>query len=158
MNLTGNKILDYVVLAISFLSAAGLAGVTFYANFVYERPLPSEQAEFAKMQAETRNVVFAESFKMQNIVVNLPTPTAKLRFLDMICHLVPFDGKYVETLEKYKPQISDIVIAVSSKMEPSDLNTATGKILLESRIKDQVNEMIGKDVVKEILFSKFVIQ
>lgn len=158
MRMTGNKILDYVLLGLSFLSAAGLLGITIYANFVYERPLPSEQAEFARMKKDARNVVFAESFKLNNIVVNLPHPTAKLRFLDMILHLVPFDGKHVETLEKYKPQISDIVISVSSKMKPDDLNTATGKILLESRIKEQINDLLGKAIVKEILFSKFVIQ
>ena len=110
------------------------------------------------MQANARNVVFAESFKLKNIVVNLPHPTTKLRFLDMILHLVPFESKYVETLEKYKPQISDIVISVSSKMTPDDLNTATGKILLESRIKTKINDLLGKAVVKEILFSKFIIQ
>ena len=158
MKLTGNKILDYVLLGVSFLAAGGFLGLTIYANFVYKKPLPSEQAEFAKMQAAARNVVFAESFKMQNIIVNLPNSTSKLRFLDMILHLVPFEGKHVEILEKYKPQISDIVIAVSSKMDPSDLNTTTGKILLENRIKDQVNGLIGEDIVKEILFSKFVIQ
>jgi flagellar FliL protein len=158
MKITGNKILDYVLLAFSFLSAAALLGIVFYSNFIYQRPLPSEQAEFAKMQAAARNVVFAESFKLNNIVVNLPHPTAKLRFLDMILHLVPFEGKHVEMLEKYKPQISDIVISVSSKMKPDDLNTATGKILLESRIKEQINDLLGKAIVKEILFSKFVIQ
>lgn len=156
--MTGNKLFDYIIIGISFLASAGFLGITVYSNFIYQKPLPNNSAEFENMKNDSRKVVFAESFKLPNITVNLPSNTAKLRFLDLIMHLVPFEGKHVEVLEKYKPQISDIVIDVSSKMEPSDLNTPTGKILLENRIRENVNGLIGEDVVKEILFSKFVIQ
>ena len=158
MCMTGNKLVDRILLALSLLSSLFFLGFVVYRGFIYQKPLPDDLSEFKKMQAESRKMIFAESFKLPPLTVILPSRTKKLRFLDLVMYLVPFEGPSVETLERYKPQISDIVIDVASNMEPSELNTSTGKILLENRIKTKVNNLVGNSVVKEILFSKFVIQ
>jgi flagellar basal body-associated protein FliL len=44
-------------------------------------------------------------------------------------------------------------------LDPDDLDSVTGKILLENKIKKQVNAKLGEPpVVKQIYFSGFVVQ
>jgi flagellar FliL protein len=43
-------------------------------------------------------------------------------------------------------------------MKASELNSITGKILLESRIKKRLNSILGAPIIKRIYFSKFIIQ
>jgi flagellar FliL protein len=52
----------------------------------------------------------------------------------------------------------DVLIEVASHLEPDELDTLSGKILLENKIKKQVNTKLGKPVVKQIYFSGFVVQ
>ncbi|MGB0452208.1 MAG: flagellar basal body-associated FliL family protein [Bacteriovoracaceae bacterium] len=155
--MTGNKLLDKIIVLISFLGAASFLGVTVYRTMIYKKPMPNEQAELERLKAEARKKIFAESYKLPPLTINLPSRTVKLRFLDIEMYLVPFEAKYLETLEKFKPHIIDIIIDAASKIDPSELNTPTGKILLESRIKEKANDKIGEIVIKEILFTKFIV-
>jgi flagellar basal body-associated protein FliL len=43
-------------------------------------------------------------------------------------------------------------------MSPSDVDSMTGKITFESRVKKAVNEKLGQPIVKQIYFSSFVVQ
>ena len=67
--------------------------------------------------------------------MNLPARTARLRFLELEISLFPFKEKQKAKLEALTPILKDTIIDVSSKMSPDELNSISGKILLEERIK-----------------------
>ena len=74
-------------------------------------------------------------------------------------NILPFREDQKALIKQNEPIIKDVVIEIASQYEPDDLNSLTGKILLETRIKNQVNAKLGNSpVVKKIYFSVFVVQ
>ena len=72
--------------------------------------------------------------------------------------LIPFKEKHLSKLEDNKAYIRDAIIDIASNMSASELASLSGKILLEERIKKQINTKLRKQIIKEIYFSNFVIQ
>jgi flagellar FliL protein len=158
MTITGKDIIDKLLMAINFLAILGGLGVFVYTNVIYKRPLPQESVAYQEFLKEVNNKAILETFKLDKITTNIVTTTGRLRFLDMEAHLEPVKGKYIDRLKEKKAIIHDIVINISSRMEPDELNTVSGKILLENRIKKELNQLYKKAVIKRIYFTKFVVQ
>ena len=55
----------------------------------------------------------------------------------------------------YNPKTA--IIDITSGSDPDELNTVAGKLLLENRLKNIINKILGKKIVSEILFTTFVI-
>lgn len=136
----------------------GALGIFVYTEILYQKPKILDHVEKQKMMAEGKKQVFPSPFKLKKIIVNLPSRNKRLRFLDVEVHLVPFKPEYHEMLESTLPPIRDAIIDIAGKMEPEELNSVSGKILLENRIKKRINQILHKKVVKDIYFSRFVVQ
>ena len=95
---------------------------------------------------------------MDEIVVNIYSREARLRFLNTQMNLVLFNESDRELVMGMKPHIFDTLIDIAGNMKPKELNSITGKILLETRVKKQINDLLKRPVLKKILFSKFIIQ
>ena len=156
--MTGNKLIDNIILGLSALVCAGALGIFVYTEILYQKPRINNEVEKEKMMEEGKKQVFPSPFKLKKMIINLPSHTKRLRFLDLEAHLVPFKPEYHDILESSRPPIRDAVIDIASKMEPDELNSISGKILLENRIKKRINQILSKKVIKDIYFSKFVIQ
>jgi flagellar FliL protein len=53
----------------------------------------------------------------------------------------------------------DIAIEVASHLDPEELDSITGKILFENKVKKRVNALISeRPTIKQIYFSVFVVQ
>lgn len=156
--MTGKKIIDTILVGLMLLVTFGTIGVFVYTQYFYERPLPDPETERLKMQAEAKAQLFPNSYKLDKMVINLPTRSSRLRFLDMQAYLVPFNSEATEIFDKNKAAIQDVIIDIASAMQPEELGTVTGKILFEKRIKERVNGLFQKPVVKSVQFTDFVIQ
>ncbi len=140
------------------LATLATVGVFVYTQILYERPLPNPAAEKAKMMAQAKEQLFPNSYKLDKLIINLPSKSSRLRFLDVQAYLVPFSSEATDSFDKKKAKIQDIFIEVASAIEPNELGTISGKILLESRLKKKINELFPKPLVKNIQFTDFVIQ
>jgi flagellar protein FliL len=156
--LTGNKSIDTILTALLLAASAGTVGIFVYTEMLYERPLPSEIAERKELIEASKKRVFPDIYKMDKMVINLLGRNKRLRYLDLQVHLVPFKSEQVEKFESSKSFIHDAIIDLVSHMEPEELNSVAGKILLEERIKRRLNDNYRKPTVKQIFFSNFVIQ
>lgn len=156
--MTGNKSIDRIILILTLLTTIGTAGVFFYTEMIYKRPVPKNEEELAKLKDETKNINVPQSFKLDDIIVNLPSNTSRLRFLNVGINIVVFEDKDITTLEESKNAILDIIIEIASNMEPDELNSISGKLIFESRIKNKVNQVLKKSIVKELFYTKFVVQ
>lgn len=156
--MTGNRIIDMALVGLSTLVAAALLGVFYYTENVYEKPLPSDAGQLEQLIADSLKRNLPSTYKMDEIIVNLPSATTRLRFLRIQMHFVPFRESDLSLFEQFKPQIQDIVIDIASKMGADELNSVSGKILLEDRLRRRINTALQKKAVKEIYFAEFVVQ
>lgn len=156
--MTGNKKIDQILVAMSSLATLLTALVFIYTVYIYEKPLPNETQHMLDLIQSARQQAFAEAYKLEGMTINLPSSTSRLRFLDLEIHLVPFFPNQHSLIDRNIPIITDIIIDIAGHMEPSELNTTIGRILLENRVKEAINSQLGQKVIKEILFTRFVIQ
>jgi len=156
--MTGNALLDKILTGINLTGVAIGAGLYIYLSFIAQRPLPQEKVELARLKEEALNKTTLETLKLDRVTINLFSKRNKLKFLDLEMSILPFKASQLEKLDAHKPIIFDSAIEIAGKMDPFELNSIAGKILLESRIKEKVNGLIGDSLVKKIYFTKFTIQ
>ena len=146
------------LLSCSLLASLLAFGVFFYAAFFSKRSLPNENEERDKLLQDSRTQGYPDSYRLDRLVVNLKSPATRLRFLDIQMYIVPFvKGKH-RLLSKHEPQIYDAVNRIGGEMASEELNSIHGKIIFENRIKKEINQILQEKVVKEIQYSKFIVQ
>ncbi len=156
--MTGNKTIDSALIGLFTLATLGALGVFIYTEMVYVKPKTSDQVELNNLKKDTKKAVAPEVYKLDKLIINLNNQGSRLRFLDFEVHLVPFQSESNEIFENQKPYIKDAIIDIASNMAPDELNTVAGKVLLEERIRRRLNDFFGKSLIKEIFFSRFVVQ
>lgn len=156
--MTGNRMIDNILLGAMLGATTLTLALFFYTLKLYERPLPDNEAETSALLSDSKKRVFTEAFKLDKLVVNLKSRTSRLRFLDIETYLVPFKNKYHEVLEEKKARINDILIDEAARIKPAELNTVSGKLIFESRLRKRINTEFKERLVKDIYFSRFVVQ
>ena len=156
--MTGKPFIDKILIALNLATLLGGLGLFVYTNMIYKRPLPDEAAELEDLKNSARKGTEVAAYKLDKMTINLHSETARLRFIDLEAHLLPFKEEETKILETNKTQILDAIMDVTSNMSPEDLNSISGKILLENRLKTRINDLLGVQVVREIFFSSFVVQ
>jgi flagellar protein FliL len=149
-----NKILTIVALVSTF----AVLGLYVYTDILFQKPAIDQDKEFGELQEESRKVSIPATFEVNKMIVNLPSTSSRLRFIEISVHFVPFKEEYTQRLTGSENKIKDTIIDVAGKMKPDKLNSVAGKILLEKRIKDKLNDYYNKAIVKELYFTRFVIQ
>lgn len=156
--MTGDRRTDTGLAVLMLLSSAGTLVLFAHNRLAMERGLPDDARELAVLKREARARSLDTSYRVGKLVVNLPSRTSRLRFLDASVHLVPFREDDIKVFEAHKPMIQDKVIDIAGRMPPDELSSVSGKILLESRIKTSLNGVFGKNSIKRIYFTRFVVQ
>lgn len=147
-----------VLIIINLVVVLAGAGLVFYSHNVL-KPAPTDQAAEAlalKDQAIAQSQL--QPVPIKKFVVNLHSRGTRLRYLDLEMNILTFHEDQKEIVKNNEHLFKDTVIEITSHLGPDDLDTVTGKILLENRIKKQVNAKLGQPVVKQIFFSGFVVQ
>ncbi len=156
--MTGIKILDTILGALSLIVAGLCVGIFVYTEVIYKRPNFNNEAEEKNLTTETEESLDIRPYKLNRLTINLKSRTKRLRFLDVVIHLVPFKNSTNQLFEDNQAVINDSIITIAGAMNPDELNSVAGKILLEDRIKRQINKKFNKPVLKEVFYSKFVVQ
>ncbi len=156
--MTGNKSIDTIILLIATLITGATLGIFVYSEMLFERPLPSDAVEKEKLIEDSKVAVAPDIYKVDKLIINLNSATRRLRFLDVEVNLVPFKSNSIEIFDSKKFYIKDAIIDIASNMAPEELNTVAGKVILEERVRKRLNDFFGKSLVKEIFFSRFVVQ
>ncbi len=139
------------------------AGLVYYSHNII-KPAPTDQvAEVENLKAGAMEQAQVQAVPMKKFVVNLFSKSSRLRYLDVEMNILPFHNDQKELIKANEYLFKDILIEIGSQLQPDDLDTLSGKILLENKIKKQVNAKFlllgsGQPVVKQIFFSGFVVQ
>lgn len=156
--MTGNKTIDTALVGLFTLATLGALGMFIYTEMVFVKPTTSDKVELQALKDDSKKAVAPEVYKMDKLIINLNGQGSRLRFLDVEVHLVPFKSESIEMIKGQDPYVKDAIIDIASNMAPDELNTVAGKVLLEERIRRRLNDFFGKSIIKEIFFSRFVVQ
>lgn len=155
--MTGNKKLDLIVGAVNLVLILIALGLFAFSIF-QKKPLPKDEEELELLKKDARSRIFHDTFAMETQLINLPGKNAKLRYLEVEANLHPFKREQIDLLKESTAILNDVLIDQASRMDPDELNSTVGRILLEDRIKKEVNAKLKSDIVKRIFFSKFTVQ
>lgn len=156
--MTGNPSIDKILLGLNGAFIAAATALIIYAHTGIKRPPINEAGQMRELIDESllKNELTPVVFPKQ--VVNLYSRATRLRFLDMQMNVEVFEAAHKDIIELYKPYILDSLIQITGNMQPEELNSVTGRILLETRLKSRINTHLARHVVKKIYFSRFIIQ
>lgn len=150
--------LQKILIILNLVVVLAGAGLVFYSHNIL-KPEPTNQVAEA---LDLKNQALAQSqlqpVAIKKFVVNLLSRQSRLRYLDLEMNILTFHEDQKELVKANEHIFKDVVIEIASQLAPEDLDTVTGKILLENKIKKQVNAKFGQPVVKQIFFSGFVVQ
>ncbi|MFN8369317.1 MAG: flagellar basal body-associated FliL family protein [Bacteriovoracaceae bacterium] len=156
--MTGKPLLDKVLIIINLLGFISTLGIFSYTEFIYKRPMPKEEEEKAKLHAQLKKQVSIPYFKLESMVLNLLPDNDRLRFLEVEMNIEPTEESYIKLLESHKIYILDIIVNNAGKLKAEEINSISGKILFENRIKTKINEELQAQVIKKIYFLKFIVE
>lgn len=152
-----------ILIILNLVIALAGAGLVFYSHNMI-KPTPTDQAaETESMKNSAMEDANLKPVPIKKFVVNLHSRSSRLRYLDLEMNVQTFHADQVDLIKNYEYIFKDIVIGIGSQLEPEELDSVTGKILLETRIKKAVNAKFKElgatqPVVKQIFFSGFVVQ
>jgi flagellar FliL protein len=111
----------------------------------------------AKSPEKVEQAGMGPVFPLDSFIVNLSDQGGK-RYLRITMGLELGDTKFAEELTKRLPQIRDSILMTLPSRKVEELQTTEGKNLLRADIISKLNELLGKEIVKKIYFTEFVIQ
>lgn len=157
--MTGNPMLDRIILGLCLFVGLSTVGLFVYTENIYKKKLPNNEEETKALLEDSKKLAQnLATYKIEKLVINLPTNSGRMRYLELGLAMTPFKPDGIEILEKNKEMLLDAIISVASGMEAQELGSITGKILLEDRVKKLIHKRLDREVIKEIFFTKFVIQ
>ena len=160
--MTGKKLIDTILLALMVLATLGVVGLFYYTEKVYKKPPIDENAEKAALMTAVDAKAIPTFFKVDKMTISLlpksEAVNARMRWLDVEMHMVVFEKEDVDVMKAYLAVVQDRIIVIASKMGPDELDSISGKILLEDRLKREINKALKKPVVKNIYFPHFIVQ
>ncbi len=156
--MTGNKAIDNIILGLNAAVVLAATALVVFSHTMLTKPKADPNAEFGNMIEGSYQEFQKPPVVMEEIIVNLYSREARLRFLSTQMNIVLFEERDRPYIMNSKPFINDILIDVSGNMRPNELNSVTGRLLLEERIKSRFNHLSGRPMIKKILFTKFIVQ
>lgn len=156
--MTGNPTLDKIILGLNGIIVTGAAALVFISHNVIKKPDTDRAKEFGNLIESSVSEYQKPPISLEEIVVNLYSRESRLRFLNTKMNLEIFQESDREFVLKLKPVIFDNLIDITGNMKPAELNSVTGRILLETRLKNRINDYAKRPVLKKILFAKYIIQ
>lgn len=135
------------------------AGLVFYSHKMIKAEPTNQAAETQKLKDQAIAQTQIQAVPIKKFVVNLHSRNTRLRYLDIEMNVLTFTEEQKEIVKASEYIFKDVVVEIASHLEPDELDSVTGKILLENKIKKRVNEKLGEPpVIKQIYFSGFVVQ
>ena len=160
--MTGKKLLDTILVGVMILATLTVAGLFYYTERMYKKPPIDENAEKAALMTSVDAKAIPTFFKVDKMTISLipknEAANSRMRWLEIEMHLVLFESNAQEEMKANLPIVQDRIIDIASKMGPDELNSLSGKILLEDRLKREINKALHKPTVKNIYFASFIVQ
>ena len=134
-----------------------LAGSAFAIVLFVIRPM------FPPIAADTKTTAappqkFGKVIALEPVVVNLAQSEGR-RYLKATVHLeVPDQEKVVKEVEARKPQLLDLLVNLLTKKTLAEVTAPEGLDALRAEILERVVQVVGKERVRQVFVTEFVVQ
>ncbi len=136
-----------IIVVMSIMIMAGAVTIVFMAT---DLKLSDVMAKFEKHEEYT--------VQMENFVVNLETTAKKSTYLKTQISLLYTDDKAGKVLDQKTSQIRDVIIKSLMEYQSEELLVEGGLSSAKVKLRDNINQTLGDDMVKDIFFTDFLIQ
>ncbi len=136
-----------IIVVMSIMIMAGAVTIVFMATDV---KLSDVIAKFQKHEEYT--------VQMESFVVNLETTSKKSTYLKTQISLLYTDDKAGKVLDQKTSQIRDIIIKSLMEYQSEELLIQGGLASAKVKLRDNINQTLGEDMVKDIYFTDFLVQ
>lgn len=155
-----------VVLIVVLLIAVG--GLAYFMLTKEEAPSngAAEQQAVVKKEAKEGGQYF--KVPIDDLVLNITNSRGREKLMKLSFSLKSTEPTIAAIVEEFKPEIIDKVISQISARSSEELLTVGGKALLKEELLDDINNVIneatsmnpevGKDNIKQLYFTTFVIK
>ncbi|MBF0207821.1 MAG: flagellar basal body-associated FliL family protein [Oligoflexia bacterium] len=135
-------------------------GLFFYTGFIYRPAKIDDKTEFnnfkQRSNVETNSISI---YKLERFTLNLYSSQTTPHYLDIEMHFhLLSESEAGSLIDKNKPIIYDRIISIINATTLDEVNSVTGKIILEERIKTAVATAVGRPVVKSVYFAIFTVR
>jgi flagellar protein FliL len=147
------------VLSLSLVTF-GLLGFFYYTIFLHENAIFNDDKLKKDFQEKMANndKEFIAPINIPRLLINLKSKNSRLRFLELELSIETIDKASQKLVEKYGAIIKDVAINIVGKMSPEELNSLSGKLLLEKRLKKKIREITQERFISRIFYRRFVVQ
>ena len=149
---------DLITTASLTVVTLGVLGFFYYSINLYTPDTFSDEELHKQSKEKLLDQSFLLPVPVERVVINLPTNKSRLRFLELEMSIETIKKDHQKKIEKIKPIIKDAAISIAGKMTPEELNSISGKLLLEERLKKKIRQTINESIISRIFYSRFVIQ
>lgn len=134
-----------------------LAGSAFAIVLFVVRPMfPPIAADTKKIAAPPQK--FGKVIALEPVVVNLAQSEGR-RYLKATVHLeVPEEEKVVKEVEARRPQLLDLLVNMLTKKTLAEVTTPDALDTLRAEILERVVQAVGKERVRQVFVTEFVVQ
>jgi len=96
-------------------------------------------------------------YSLGTFVVNLNDPVRR-SYLKIKADLELSNDKASQLVEERLPQLRDTIILILSSKNFEDILSIEGKMRLRQELLRELNRRLGKDTIKTMYFTEFVVQ
>lgn len=146
-----------IVLSVLLILAGGAIAYFFLAGDAAE---PADEVAESEQTVAVKPEVFYYDFS-KPLIVNFP-PGSRMRLMQVSISLMVDSLDAVDDLKKHDPMIRNNLLMLMSAQSPDELNSREGKLKLRQAVHAEVSKvlekMAGKNPIKEVFFTSFVMQ
>ena len=119
--------------------------------------LPHERKAEAKEEAKEAEPAVGALHALEPFIANLADEDGK-RYLKTTLEVEFFQARVPEEFNARLPQIRDLLLTLFTSKMFSEIRTPAGKAVLRDEIVNRLNRAMGKDLVKAVYFTDFIVQ
>lgn len=167
--------LPLILALVNSLTALGAAGLLFYTQLIYKRPVITEESErkrLAELHATPKAPPVPGSVDFEPTLINIASQPGQIRPADGSTRQIQGKLHYVTMgfsleirdvtrkgeVEELKPLIKDRIISILGRKQFHELNTVQGRYILKTQLLDAINLLIEKRQEKPPILGPLVTQ
>jgi flagellar basal body-associated protein FliL len=153
-----NALVSKILLIVNAVGMLACAGLVYYADSSIKPPQINPEDEWKKLMEKGIEQARIAPVPVPKIILNLNSGANNLKFLELEMDVLTFSEAQKEVIKNSHAIIYDTTVDICGNMESGELLSLSGKILLENRLRENINQKLGEKMIKEIFFSRYIVQ
>ncbi|MCO5142797.1 MAG: flagellar basal body-associated FliL family protein [Oligoflexia bacterium] len=159
----GLPLISFLLLAINTLIVLGGFGYIYWVSLVYKPPMITEHAAQEEIKKSVQKAVevgeayLVEQYQERTITLTGPKG-GKLHYALIEFALVCGNESCLQQVKSNQAKVDDIVQTAVSRRSYTELSSLEVKFRVKHEITTEINKFLKEAILKDFLFTNFIIQ